>query len=174
MLAELPALGVAHGHARTRGIAGVGAAIIGGAGLLEAVVGVDLVLELGGDLPIIVEGRAVLGRLLVRCDHYGLARVVDRGHLERDQGGAGPEEAHLYAYVLGLVVLVDEQVVDLADLLVGVVVDGVACEAVLYRREPIATLLVIHALPPSLRAYNIASRSLLTTCYTVLPLKNRP
>src|SRR3712207_8925766 len=55
-----------------------------------------------------------------------------------DEGGAGAEEAHLYAYVLGLIALVHEEVVYLADLRAGLVVDLVAGEAILDRREPVA------------------------------------
>src|SRR5215218_9935727 len=107
----------------------VGAALLDGGTTLEAVVGVDFVLEFGRDLPVLIEGGAVLERLLVCCDLDDLPRVVDPRHLERDQGGTGPQEAHLNAYVLGLVALVEEQVVYGADLLVVLVVDRVACEA---------------------------------------------
>src|SRR5918993_1136017 len=113
----------------------VGAAVLDGGRTLEAVVGVDLVLELGGDLTVVIEGGAVLERLLVCCDLDGLPRVVDPCHLERDQGGAGPQEAHLHAYVLGAIVLVYEQVVDLAQFLIMPIVDYVACVAILYFRE---------------------------------------
>src|SRR5918995_6203747 len=112
-------------------VGSVGAALLDGGRTLEAVVGVDLVLEFGGDLPIVIEGRAVLERLLVCCDLDELPLVVDPHHLERDQGGTGSEEAHLNAYVLGLVVLVEEQVVYVADLLVVLVVDCVACVAII-------------------------------------------
>src|SRR5215203_630253 len=110
----------------------VGAALLDGGRTLEAVVGVDLVLKLGGDLTVIIEGRAILDRLLVCCDLDDLPRVVDPRHLERDQGGTGSQEAHLNAYILGLVTLVEEQVVYVADLLVVLVVDRVACVAILY------------------------------------------
>src|SRR5918995_400704 len=108
----------------------VGAAVLDGGRTLKAVVGVHLVLKLGGDLPVVIEGGAVLERLLVCCDLYELPRVVDPHHLERDQGGAGPQEAHLNSQVLGLVVLIHEKDVDLADLLVVLVVDCVACVAI--------------------------------------------
>src|SRR5215207_8784737 len=82
--AELAGLGVAHPHARANGTGGlftlvglVGAALLGGGGSLEAVVGVDLALELGGDLPVVVEGRAVLGRVLVGSHRKGPTLVVD-------------------------------------------------------------------------------------------------
>src|SRR3712207_9573824 len=60
-----------------------------------------------------------------------------------DEGGAGAEEAHLYAYVLGLIALVHEEVVYLADLRAGLVVDLVAGEAILDRREPVAALFIL-------------------------------
>src|SRR5918994_4121381 len=93
-------------------------ALLDGGRTLEAVVGVDLVLKGGGDLTVVIEGRGVLERLLVCCDHDDLPRVVDPRHLERDQGSTRPQEAHLHAYVLGLVALVYEQVVYVAYLLV--------------------------------------------------------
>src|SRR5215217_4085281 len=110
----------------------VGAAVLDGGRTLKAVVGVDFVLELGGDLPVVIEGRAVLERFLVCCDLYDLPRVVDPCHLVRDQGGTRSQKAHLHAYVLGMVALVYEQVVYVADLLVALVVDRVTCEAVSY------------------------------------------
>src|SRR5919106_750590 len=88
--------------------------------------------SLGGGLPIVIEGRAVLERLLVCCDLYDLPRVVDPCHLERDKGGTRSQKAHLHAYVLGMVALVEKQVLYVADLLVVLVVDRVACEAVSY------------------------------------------
>src|SRR5215212_3862559 len=115
------------------GIVGsVGAALLDGGSTLEAVVGVDLILELGGDLTVVVVGGAVLDCLLVCCDLDDLPRVVDPRHLERDQGSTGSQEAHLHAYVFGAIVLVYEQVVYVADFLVALVVDRVACVAVLY------------------------------------------
>src|SRR5215216_730536 len=69
------------------GVGCVGATVLDGGRTLKAVVGVDLVLELGGDLPIVIEGRAVRERLLVCCDLDDLPRVVDPCHLDRDQGG---------------------------------------------------------------------------------------
>jgi hypothetical protein len=53
-------------------------------------------------------------------DNYDLL-VAARGG---NQGGLEPQKAHLYAHVLRLIVLVDEEVVDIADLLVVYVVDG--------------------------------------------------
>src|SRR5215213_10761227 len=93
----------------------VGAALLDGGSTLKAVVGVDLVLQLWGDLTVVIEGRAVLERLLVCCDLDDLPRVVEPCHLERDQGGTRSQEAHLHAYVLGMVALVEEQVVYVAD-----------------------------------------------------------
>src|SRR4028118_1862823 len=66
---------------------------------------------------------------------------VDRGDLPRSEGASGAQEAHLDADVLGGVVLVDEQVVYLADLLAVAVVDGVVRVLVFDRREPVAALL---------------------------------
>src|SRR5829696_9860040 len=98
--------------ARCLGVLGrvgcVGAAVLDGGRTLETVVGVDLVLEFGGDLTVVVEGRAVLGGLLVGGEDYRLPLLVDGSHLERDQGGVGAQEAHLNAYVLGPVVCVHE------------------------------------------------------------------
>jgi hypothetical protein len=60
---ELVGLCAAIAHSRSdlpgatggRGVVGVRAALLGGGGLLEAVIGVNLVLELWGDLPVVVE-----------------------------------------------------------------------------------------------------------------------
>src|SRR5918994_1764213 len=119
----------------------VGAAVLDGGRTLEAVVGVDFILEFGGDLPVVIEGGAVLERLLVCCDLYDLPRVVDPRDLERDQGSTGPQEAHLHAYVLGLVVLIQEQDVDLAQLLIMLIVYCVACVSIFYFREPVSARL---------------------------------
>src|ERR671920_571838 len=117
----------------------VGAALRDGGRTLEAVVGVDLVLELGGDLPVVIEGGAALERLLVYCNLDDLPRVVYPRYMERDQGSTGPQEAHLNAYVLRAIVLVYEQVVYVADLLVASVVDRVAYVAIFYfLREPLS------------------------------------
>src|SRR5215217_8091772 len=86
----------------------VGAALLDGGRTLEAVVGVDLILKLWGDLPVVVEGGAVLGGLLVGGEDYRLPLLVDGSHLERDQGGVGAQEGHLHADVLGPVVCVHE------------------------------------------------------------------
>src|ERR687889_1381390 len=72
----------------------VGATLLDGRRTLEAVVEVDLVLEFGGDLPVVVEGGAVLGGLLVGGEDYRLPLLVDGSHLEGDQGGVGAQEAH--------------------------------------------------------------------------------
>src|SRR5918993_473191 len=86
----------------------VGAALLDGGSTLKAVVGVDLILKLWGDLPVVIEGGAVLGGLLVGGEDYRLPLLVDGSHLERDQGGVGAQEAHLHADVLGPVVCVHE------------------------------------------------------------------
>src|SRR5215212_6414340 len=132
----------AHVRGGRLGLVGlVGAAL--GTRALEAVVGVDLVLEGGCDLPIVVEGRPVLGRVLLGGHRDSPAHVVGGAHrLPRDEGGAGTEEAHLDTDVLWLVGLVDKEVVDLTDLGTALVVDLVAGEAVLDSREPVAALLV--------------------------------
>src|SRR4029453_6740075 len=98
-------------------------------------------LEFGGDLTVVIDGGTVLERLLVCCDLDGLPRVVDPCHLERDQGRAGPQEAHLHAYVLGAVVLIYEQVVYVANLLIMPIVDYVACVAIFYFRELVSACL---------------------------------
>src|SRR4029450_5836750 len=86
----------------------VGAAVLDCGRTLKAVVGVDLILKLWGDLPVVVEGGAVLGGLDVCGEDYRLPLLVDGSHLEGDQGGVGGQEAHLHAYVLGPVVCVHE------------------------------------------------------------------
>jgi hypothetical protein len=136
VLAELARLSVAHGHARAHGarigalICVVGAGILGGLGALEAVVGVDLVLELRRDLLVVVGGGAALGLVLVGRDSDGPAFVGRAHRLPRDEGAPRHLEAHLHAYVLGLVVLVDEEVVYPSNLQAGLVVDLVSGEAV--------------------------------------------
>jgi hypothetical protein len=69
------------GHTRSLGsilgvVALIRAALLGRGGALQAVVGIDLVLELGGDLLVVVEGRAVLDRLLILRDLDDLTLVV--------------------------------------------------------------------------------------------------
>jgi hypothetical protein len=54
----------------------------------------------------------------------------------RDEGGAGAEEAHLDAYVLAVVLLIYEEVVNLTHFLARLVVDFVTGEAVLQGCEP--------------------------------------
>src|SRR5918994_2982648 len=130
----------------------VGAAVLDGGRTLEAVVEVDLVLKLGGDLPIVIESRSVLGGLLVCCDLDDLPRVVYPRYMERDQGSTAPQEAHLHAYVLGAIVLVYEQVVYVADLLVVNVVHGIAGEAVFYGGKPARASLAVQVLPSSRNA----------------------
>src|SRR3712207_4869106 len=134
VLAELSALGVAHRHAGVllTVIITVSTAFLGALHSLQPVVGVDLVLKLGGDLPVVVEGGAVFGLGLLHRDDYASALVVGAGHhAPGDEGGARAEEAHLDAYVLRVILLVHEVVVHLADLLAIWVVDLVTGEAVL-------------------------------------------
>src|SRR5215216_8029940 len=139
------------GHARRLGsllgvVALIGAAALGRGAALEAVVGIDLVLELRRDLPVIVEGGAVLGRGLVGRDGDRPSLVVGGAYrLPRDEGAPRPEEAHLDAYILGLVALVHEEVIYLADLLARWVVDLVSGVPILQRREPVAALFHDHA-----------------------------
>src|SRR5829696_7363066 len=143
VLAELTSLGIAHRDTRAGRftvVIAVGATTVGSVSVLQAVVGVDFVLELRRYLLVVVEGGPVLDRILLRRDLDDLPLVVDPSHLERDQSRAGPEEAHLDADVLGGIVLVEEQVVYLADLLVVLVVDRVSCILILYCREPVAAL----------------------------------
>jgi hypothetical protein len=128
------------------GVIGARALGLGGA---EAVVGAHLVLVLGGDLPVVVEGGPVLGRLLVRGHRDRAGRLVGGRELHRDQRAAGAEQAHLHAHVLGAIVLVEEQVVYLADLGAGVVIDGVAGEAIFYGRESVGARLAVQVLPSS-------------------------
>src|SRR5215211_3787794 len=61
-----------------------------------------------------------------------MAQVVHPHDVHRDQRGWAAEEAGLDAYVLGYVVLIHEEVVDLADLLVVLVVDLVPFEPLPY------------------------------------------
>src|SRR4028118_1673057 len=61
---------------------------------------------------------------------YKLAPLVYPAQLPRDESGFKPQKAHLHPKVLRSVVLIDEEIVDFADLLVVLVVDGVACELV--------------------------------------------
>jgi hypothetical protein len=104
-------------------------------------VGVDLLLVVGGYVLVVVEGGTFLSLRLVNRDLDAPVVLVDRGDLPRNEGASGAQEAHLHADVLGLVVLVDEQVVDLADLVAVAVVDGVVRVLVFDRREPVAALL---------------------------------
>src|SRR5215217_2731776 len=119
----------------------VGARLVGGLGALQAVVRVDLALELRRDLPVIVEGRTVLGRLLVGCDGDSPTLVVGGAYrFPGDEGAPRPEEAHLHAEVLRLVALVEKQVVYLTDLRPALVHHGVTSVLVFDRREPVAAL----------------------------------
>jgi hypothetical protein len=57
----------------------------------------------------------------------------------------GAQKAHLDTEVLGLVALIDEEVVYLADLAASGVIDLVGGEAVLYLHEPIGSGFSLHA-----------------------------
>src|SRR5919112_4087449 len=110
--------------------------------LLQPVVGVDPLLIVGCYVPIVVEGGAFLDLGLVHRDLDAVALFVYPGKLPRDKARPlEPEEAHLYANVLGLIALVDEEVVDLAYLLVVAVVDLVPCVLLFDARESIAAVL---------------------------------
>src|SRR5919112_6061908 len=100
---------------------------------LQPVVGVDPLLVVGRYVPIVVEGGAFLDLRLVHRDLYAVPLLIDPCKLPGDKARPlKPEEAHLHANVLGLIALVDEEVVDLADLLAVAVVDFVPGVLVLY------------------------------------------
>src|SRR5919112_1672373 len=80
-------------------------------------------LELCGYLPVVSEGWAPLNSLLIRRNLQELSLVIHAHKFYRDEGRGGAQEAHLDTYVLWLVVLVYEQIVYLADLLVVLVVN---------------------------------------------------
>jgi hypothetical protein len=81
------------------GVIGARALGLGGA---EAVVGADLVLVLGRDLPVVVEGGARSSPSPCPRHRDRAGRLVGGRELHRDQRAAGAEQAHLDAYVLGL------------------------------------------------------------------------
>jgi hypothetical protein len=185
VLAKLAGLGVAHGHARADGAGGLGAgrpraavlvaivvavrpAPFGGPGTREPVVGTYLLLVLGGYLVVVVKVRPVLHRALGLRDRQALALLVGRDEVHGDEGAAGAEEAHFDADVFGLVVLVDEQVVYLADLVAVLVVDGVPRVTVLDRREPVSTLFRSNSFPPRLKVRCVAFVSTLLIPLSVL------
>src|ERR671912_215249 len=155
VLAELACLGVAHAHARANRASGGGIGraspavsvrllvVSVGAGALDgpkAVVGAHLVLVLGGDLTVVVEGRTVLDGVLGLGDLDGALLVVYGGDVCRDEGGAGAKEAHLHTEVLRLVALVEKQVVYLTDLRPALVHHGITSVLVFDCRESVAAL----------------------------------
>src|SRR5215203_1177914 len=79
--------------------------------VLQPVVAIDPGFVIGRDILVVSEGRAFRYRVLVRRDLDELAPVVYPGKLHRDKGGRHPQKAGLDAYVLGLVVLVEDRVV---------------------------------------------------------------
>src|SRR5919112_1937690 len=93
---------------------------------------VDPLLELGGYLRVVAEAGGPFDGLFVRGDLHELANVVHPHDVHGNQRGQAAEEAGLDADVLGHVVLVNEEVVDLADLLVVPVVDLVPFEPLTY------------------------------------------
>src|SRR5215216_1860146 len=145
---ELAGLGVALPHAGPH-LAGliavvlaVAAAITVCLGALQPVVGVDLLLIIRCYVPIVVEGGALLNLGLVYRDLNAVSLFVDPNKLPGDKARPlEPEETHLYADVLRLIVLVDEEIVYLADLLAVAVVDLVPCVLVFDRCESIAAVL---------------------------------
>src|SRR5215203_3870082 len=160
VLAELAGLGVAHGHARADGAGAFGAgrpraAVLAGPPVAvvlavgpavggpapEPVVGTYLVLVLGGYLVVVVEARPVLDHALGLVDLDEALAIVHGRCVHRDEGGAGAEEAHLHPDVLGLVVLVEKEIVHLADLLPVHVAYRVPGVAALVRREPVGAML---------------------------------
>src|SRR5215217_993494 len=191
MLAELACLGVTHAHPRANRTSGGGigrasaavpvsllALVIPvGAGALDdpqAIVEADLVLVLGGDLTVVVEGRAVLDGALGLGDLDEALLVVYGDDVRRDQGGAGAEEAHLHAEVLRLVVLVQKQVIYLADLRSALVHHGVASVLVFDRCEPVASLFVLsHALSFARLSSTLRSMRLLLPARSHQPVLHR-
>src|SRR5215211_658935 len=93
---------------------------------------VDPLLELGGYLRVVAEAGGPFDGVFIRGDLHELANVVHPNDVHGDQRGWAAEEAGLDADVLGHVVLVNEEVVDLADLLVVPVVDLVPFEPLTY------------------------------------------
>src|SRR5215208_3201060 len=106
----------------------------------QAVVAAHPLLVLGCDLLVVVEAGAVFDPVFGRGDFDDVAILAHRDYVHGDQGRLGTQKAHLHADVLGIVALVHEQVVDLADLLTVAVVDLVARVPLLELREAIATL----------------------------------
>src|SRR5215216_7338230 len=130
------------------GVRGVVVAVAAGsfleARVLQTIVTVDPGLVVARDLLVVVEGRAFRDRLPVRRDLYELTPVVYPGDLHRDEGGLHSQEACLHADVLGLVVLVDEQVVHPTNPLVVLVVDRVVPVRLFQLPETVPALLDAH------------------------------
>ena len=89
---------------------------------------VDPILEPGGYLRVVAEAGGILDGLLVGGYLHELAQIVHPHDVHGDQRGRAAEEPGLDAYVLGHVVLVNEEVVYLADLLVVLIIDLVPLE----------------------------------------------
>jgi hypothetical protein len=96
----------------------IASSILRGLRPFETVVGVDLLLVLGGYLSV-VEGRTTLVRILVGGYHQALLPVFYLDDLPRYERGLGTEKACLDSYILGSVVLVDEEVAYRTDLATG-------------------------------------------------------
>jgi hypothetical protein len=107
---------------RVAEVPSIKSSILGSPRPFETVVGVELVLVLGGYLPV-VEGRTTLDSILIGGDHQAHLLVSHLDDLPRYERGLGAEEARLDTYILRLVVLVDEEVSYLTDLTMGGVVD---------------------------------------------------
>src|SRR5215207_7072284 len=117
--------------------------ILGGRRSFETAVGVDLVLVLGGYLPVF-EGRSTLDSILIGGDHQALLPVSHLDHLPRYERGLGTEEARLDTYILRFVVLVDEEVFYLTDLTTGGVVGLVTRKVILESCKPVRALFAFH------------------------------
>ena len=130
----------------------VTSSILGGLRAFETVAGVDLALVLGGYLPIVVEGRNTLDRILIGGDHQALLPVSHFDDLPRYERGLSTEEARFDTHILRLVVLVDKKVVYLTGLATGGVVDSVTGEVILKSRKPIRALFALSPFVESLVA----------------------
>src|SRR5215216_2873760 len=123
----------------------VGAPVRGTPPAVQPVVFAHPLLVLGRYLLVLVKGGAFLDSALGLRDLDYASSLVDPDSLHRDQGRPGPQESRLYAYVLGAVVLVDEEVVYLTDLLAVAVVDLVFGVPLLKLGKFVAALLCQNA-----------------------------
>ncbi len=117
---------------------------------VQAVVLTDLPFEIPAYLLVAVEAGTVFGLLFLGIRRDRLIRLVHPADVHRNERGVHAEKTHLHADVLGLVALVHEQVVYLADLLAVAVVDLVTLKG-FYPFEPVIALFVIrHCWSPCL------------------------